>query len=236
MLVLAVVSVPLLLAPILWDLPAGVEDTIFALDWFIWGAFALEYGIRLYLAPARGVFFRRNLIDLAVVVLPMLRPLRLARTARILRLAGLVRAGVMLGRAGSALRLVMARHHLNYTLFVAGAALVTCSLLVYELERSTSDANIRSVADSLWWGLTTITTVGYGDRFPVTAEGRAVGAVLMVLGIAIFGLLTATLSSFMIERDQDNDIDPQLQEISERLSRIEEALSLRSDGNRPEPT
>lgn len=106
----------------------------------------------------------------------MLRPLLLARTARIVRLAGLARAGVMLGRAGDALRVVMTRHKLNYTLFVAGTTLVAGSLL--ELERSSSDGNIRSVAGALWWGLTTITTVGYGDRFPVITEGRAVGAVL----------------------------------------------------------
>ena len=216
----------LLLAPIILDLSPGVETSIFALDWFIWAAFALEYGIRFFLAPRKWDFARSNLIDLLVVVLPFLRPLRLARTARLLRLVGLVRTGVMLARGGKALRVVLTKHRLNYALLIGGVSLVVGSLLVWELERGSPDANIATVPDALWWGITTITTVGYGDRFPTTASGRAVGAILMILGIAFFGLVAASLSSFMVGRDRATETDPQLTEIAERLSRIEEALGL----------
>nr|MBA3738744.1 two pore domain potassium channel family protein [Actinomycetota bacterium] len=64
--------VPLLVVPLVADLSPSTETTLFALDWFLWAAFALEYGIRLYLAPAKGRFMRANVIDLVVVIVPFL--------------------------------------------------------------------------------------------------------------------------------------------------------------------
>jgi voltage-gated potassium channel len=72
--------------------------------------------------------------------------------------------------------------------------------------------------------VTTITTVGYGDRFPVTPIGRAIGAGVMILGIGLFGLLAASLASLLIERDLEKEIDPQIAEIDQRLTRIEQLL------------
>ncbi len=83
---------------------------------------------------------------------------------------------------------------------------------------------MKPIPDTLWWAVTTVTTVGYGDRFPVTAIGRAVGAVVMVIGIGLFGLLAASLASFMIEKDIEKKLDPQMVQIDERLSRIETLL------------
>jgi voltage-gated potassium channel len=234
MMVLALVTVPLVLVPILSDPSPAMESLLVSVGWFIWAAFALEYGIRLYLAPDKWTFVKGNLVDLAVVLLPFLRPLRLSRSARLLRLAGLVRAGVLVARAGDAVRVVLTRHRLNYTLLVAALSLVVGSLLVWEFERTAPAANISTIPDALWWGLTTITTVGYGDRFPTTPGGRAIGAILMVLGIAFFGLLAASLSSFLVQRDTNRDIDPRLDEIVDRLQRIEAALGISLDDSSPE--
>jgi voltage-gated potassium channel len=76
----------------------------------------------------------------------------------------------------------------------------------------------------LWWAVTTITTVGYGDRFPVTPIGRAIGAGVMILGIGLFGLLAASLASLLIEKDLERELDPQIAEIDERLKRMERLL------------
>jgi voltage-gated potassium channel len=101
---------------------------------------------------------------------------------------------------------------------------VGSGLLVATLEDSDPGRNIRTIPDGLWWATTTITTVGSGDRFPVTAAGRAIGAGVMVLGIALFGLLAASLASFFVERDLGKEIDPQMAAIEERLARIESLL------------
>jgi voltage-gated potassium channel len=225
MLILSVAVIPLLVVPLVMELSAGAQATVVALDWFVWSAFALEYGIRLYLAPRRLAFFRSNLLDLAIVVLPFLRPLRILRSARALRALRAVRVVIFLARGSKAVRAVLTRHKLHYALVVTLVVVVAGAVLVSEFERVVSDANIRSFPDALWWAMTTVTTVGYGDRFPVTAVGRGIAVVLMVLGIALFGLLAGSLASFFIESRDEAAVDPKLAEIAERLDRIESKLA-----------
>src|SRR5687768_7656162 len=99
MMALALAIIPLLVVPLLVDLPSGVETTLFALDWLIWIAFVLEYAIRLYLAPNKRHFVSHNIIDLLFVLIPFLRPLRIARSARALSLLRATRGAVILLRA-----------------------------------------------------------------------------------------------------------------------------------------
>ncbi len=101
---------------------------------------------------------------------------------------------------------------------------VGAGLIVAEVERGAPDANIDSVPDGLWWAVSTVTTVGYGDTFPTTAIGRAFAVVLMLVGVGLFGLLAASLASFLIQRDEEEPSDIQHREIIERLERIERRL------------
>jgi voltage-gated potassium channel len=226
-LILAVASLPLIIIPIAWDLAPSTESTYFAIDWFIWAYFALEYLTRLYLSPRKGVFFRKNVLDLVIVLLPFLRPLRIARSARLLRILGLSRAAAYLGRGAKAAQNLLSDHRVNFTLLLAMAATVGTAVIVLEFERGEPDAGIADLPDAIWWAITTVTTVGYGDEFPITAGGRAVGAVLMVIGIALFGVLAATISAFFVRKDVSSDVDPQLVAIEERLERIERLLQSR---------
>lgn len=228
MLVLALAIIPLLVIPLAVDLSPSTETVFFACDWFIWAAFAVEYGIRLYLAPAKGHFVRTNVIDLVVVIVPFLRPLRVVRSARFLRLLRAGRVGAFLLRGIDAIQDVLTRHKLHYTLLVAGAITVGAGVIVAELEHGATNANIANVSDGLWWAVTTVTTVGYGDRFPVTAAGRAFAVVLMLVGVGLFGLLAASLASFLIERGHHDEVradDIGLEDIAARLERIEEQLA-----------
>jgi len=93
-------------------------------------------------------------------------------------------------------------------LYVSGATvllLLTASLAELDAERHHAGANITSFGDALWWSLTTITTVGYGDRYPVTTEGRWVAAGLMVGGVALLGIVTASIASWLIERVRETE-------------------------------
>jgi voltage-gated potassium channel len=224
MLILSIAIIPLLVIPLIWKLSERVEATFFALDWLLWAAFAMEYGVRLYLAPQKWQFVKRNKIDLAVVLIPFLRPLRVARSARVLRLLRAVRVVVALGRSMDAARDVLTRHNLHYALAVMMLAVVGSAFLVEAFEREAPDANIQSLPDALWWAVTTVTTVGYGDRFPTTPAGRGVAVALMLLGIALFGFLAGNLASFFIERKTGSKDEPSLSDIAERLERIERAL------------
>jgi voltage-gated potassium channel len=134
---------------------------------------------------------------------------------------------VVLLRAVDAVQDVLKRHKLGYTLLIAIVVVVGSGLLVATIEEASPDRNINSIPDGLWWAVTTITTVGYGDRFPVTPIGRAIGAGVMILGIGLFGLLAASLASLLIEKDLEREVDPQMSEITERLERIERLLETR---------
>ena len=87
-------------------------------------------------------------------------------------------------------------------IYVAGGASLlgfVAALAVLDVERSSPDANINDFGDAIWWAVTTMTTVGYGDHYPVTSIGRAVGFGLMLGGIALLGTVTATLASWLVE-------------------------------------
>ncbi len=136
----------------------------------------------------------RRLLDaaLAVIALPLLRPLRLLRLVAVI--------GVLNRRAGSSLRGRVVVYVVGATTLLTAVA----ALAMLDAERNAPGANITTVGDALWWGATTITTVGYGDRYPTTAEGRVVAFGLMLAGIALLGVVTATLASWIIDESANN--------------------------------
>jgi voltage-gated potassium channel len=127
-------------------------------------------------------------LDLLVVVLPILRPLRLLRLVKLL--------SVLNRRAGSSLR----GRVIVYVVGGSGLVLLVAALAVLDAERGHDGANIRNFGDAFWWALTTVTTVGYGDQFPVSTTGRFVAGGLMVAGIALLGVVTASFASWLVER------------------------------------
>ena len=223
MLVLTAIMVPTLLAPFVLRLSSGTKSALDAVDYFVWALFVLEYCVRLILALDRKHFVLHNLLDLVVVVIPFLRPLRLAAgTVRILSLARLLAmSGKVLDHAGRILR----HRRIHYALLVVLLLVFLAAALEWQFEAHTPGSNIHSYADALWWAFTTISTVGYGDKYPVSAGGRGVAVVLMITGIAMFGVLTATISSYFIEQ-KGHDTQARLNDLVERLDRIELLLSV----------
>lgn len=229
LLVLAVAMIPLLVLPLLVDLPSGVRSSFIAADWFIWAAFAFEYVVRLSLTTTRWRFILREWASLLVIVLPFLRPLRVVRSARALRLLRLSRLLAVVGRVGQGARRLLVRHKLHYALLVTLVVVVAAAALGFMVEDG-HGGTIDSFGDALWWAITTVTTVGYGDTFPVTPAGRAVAAFLMVTGIAMFGVLTANLAAFMVD-DSAGESEPEgkdgdwLDEVLRRLAAMEARLA-----------
>ena len=169
------------------DLPSGLVRACSIANVTIWIAFGLDYLVRLTLAPSKRRFVRGHLLDLAVLALPLLRPLRAVRV--VTALARLNRTSVSVrGRATA------------YVVGAVGLLGFVSALAVLDAERHGDDPNIASFGDAIWWAATTITTVGYGDRFPTTAEGRFVGVGLMIGGIALVGTITAALASWFVEQ------------------------------------
>jgi voltage-gated potassium channel len=201
------------------DRPGWASVVLRLAELVVWLVFAVDYGARLLLAPDRRAYVRTHLLDLLALVAPFLRPLRL------LTLIGVV--GTSARRAGDEIR--------NGLVFVGGVAallVVSSAALVLDAERGAEDANIEGYGDALWWATVTITTVGYGDRFPVTLEGRAVAAALMLVGISLLGLITASVATWFVKHSAEQleqgepDGDATLTTltlIAERLERLETA-------------
>lgn len=156
--------------------------------WAAWALFVVDYVARLVLSRERPTFVRANLLDLAVVALPLLRPLRLLRLVTLLSVLNRYAGGSLRGRVA---------------VYVAGSTslvLFISSLAVLDAERGTKGASITSFGDAFWWAVTTVTTVGYGDRYPVTDQGRFVAGGLMLAGIALLGIVTASFASWLLDK------------------------------------
>jgi voltage-gated potassium channel len=118
---------------------------------------------------------------------------------------------------------------LSWVLLIALALNLIAAALVLSFERDMPGSNIHSFPDALWWAVTTITTVGYGDRFPVSPAGRGVAVVLMVSGIALFGIITASIAAYFVEQKTEHeqgDLASRMDLILERLETIESRLPM----------
>jgi voltage-gated potassium channel len=200
---LALALVPILLGPFVFSLSATTKATLTAIDYLIWGIFAVDLIVKVAVAPARLGYLRRHWLDVVLVAVPFLRPLRVARSARALRLLRAGRVVVAVSRLGVGARRIFVRHGLHYVLAAALVIIVLAALLVTSVERGHEDATITDLPDGLWGALTTVTTVGYGDTYPKTDVGRGMGVILMLLGISIFGAVTANIAAFFVEERED---------------------------------
>jgi voltage-gated potassium channel len=158
------------------------------IGWIVWAAFGIDLAARLWLADHRSAFLRENWLDVITLVLPFLRPLRALRVVVALNVLG--RRGGTFAR-GRAVASVVA------SVAVVGAV---ASLAVLDVERGKPGANIETYGDALWWAATTLTTVGYGDQYPTTTEGRLIAVGLMGTGIALLGVVTAALASWFVDK------------------------------------
>lgn len=170
------------------DLPAPWRAVFLAITWATWALFAVDYLARLALSEQRRTFVRHNLLDLVIVAVPLLRPLRLLRLVTLL--------SVLNRHAGARLRGKVVTYAVGGTVLLV----LVGALAGLDAERRSPEANVTTFGDAVWWAVATITTVGYGDHFPVTPTGRVVAGALMLAGIALLGTITASLASWLVER------------------------------------
>lgn len=177
--------------------PPREAHILWLIDWSIWGMFIVDYVIRLYLAPRRWRWFWHHLIDFAIVTLPLIRPLRLLRLIVLIELLQKAVGDAFRGRL------------LVYTTSGVVLLIYSASLAVYDKEHNLPGATINSFGKALWWSITTATTVGYGDVYPLTNTGRVIAVLLMLGGIGLVGVVTAALASWIIERVAEEDAENQ---------------------------
>ena len=223
MLTLSLVFIALVIIPTVYTLSDETRAAIDIADWVIWAVFAAEYSVRLVLSEGKMRFVRSNLLDLAVILLPLLRPLRVASSARALRFIRGARVVAVAARSHRLAHRIANPRNVSAVLMLFILSVTGGALLVYEFERGAQGSNIGTFGDALWWAVVTVTTVGYGDKYPVTAEGRGVATLLMLLGLSVTGLLVATITAAFI--GASNGEDDHHRQLIERLDRIDAELS-----------
>jgi voltage-gated potassium channel len=184
----------------------------------IWVLFAADFIVRLALATNHRQFFRTHLLDVLILVLPMARPLR---ALRVLTVIGALNKRLRGGLRGKAAVYIVAT-----TLLVGTIA----ALAVLDAERNAPHATITTFGDAVWWTVSTITTVGYGDLYPITTEGRIVAGTLMVGGIALLGVITGSFATWFVAsiRDLEEEVDESGDEVNARLDEVLVELRLLS--------
>jgi voltage-gated potassium channel len=193
LMLLAVAMIPLIVVPLVVELSPEWDQAILAADWFIWAVFTFEYLVRFVLSTEKWCFVRREWLALLIVLLPLLRPLRVVRSLRVLRLLYLLRLAAFASTIAVVGRRLLGRHRLHYVLVVTLLVVLGATVLVQSAEGG-AGGSIGSFGDALWWAFATVTTVGYGDTVPVTPLGRGIAGLLMITGIAVFGVLTANVA------------------------------------------
>nr|WP_233507029.1 potassium channel family protein [Jiangella anatolica] len=198
-------------------LPVALAGLCAAVGWTSWALFGVDYAVRLTLAEQRWRFVAHNLADLAVVALPLLRPLRLLRLLTMLRFLNRSAGTAFRGRV------------VVYVIGTAGLLVFVAALAILDAERGQPGATIADFGDGLWWALTTVTTVGYGDHYPVSDTGRVIAAGLMLGGIALLGTVTATLASWIVQRIAEQDAGEQAATRAQVDALVREVRDLRAE-------
>ena len=233
-LVLTIFSLLLMVLLLLPRLSPATKTTLLFIDALICIIFLGDFFSNLRLAPNnRDYFFRQGgWLDLlgsipSIPGLPWTTIFRLARLSRLVRIMRSLRAkkpkelyaDFTANRARSALLV---------TIFVAIVVITVSAVVVLQFETRSADANILTGGDAFWWAFVTVTTVGYGDRFPVSGLGRFMAMLLMIVGVGIFGVLTSYLSAAFIgpeDEDEDGETETEAARLEADMTHLKEELA-----------
>lgn len=210
-LIIIVLSVYVLVALLIdtfFTLPPNIHDLLQLIDDGICLIFIYEFFHRLVITKNKKEFLKWGWIDLASSIpsFPFIRFGRLFRLVRLLRILRAFRSVKVLAKH-------IFRNRVQGTISLV--VVITCLIVIFSsisilLVEKDPASNIKSAEDAIWWSLVTVTTVGYGDKFPVTTEGRIIGTILMFVGVGIFGTFTAYVASWFTagalqEKEKDGD-------------------------------
>ena len=202
-LILSVYVLLALLAESLLQLPPGTDALLSRIDFFVCLIFLADFFTRLAHAPSKLAFLKWGWIDF-VSSIPTFDLFRIGRVVRIVRVFRILRA------FRSTKNLLSYLVHDRKMTSVAALAASSFVLVVFsaiamlQLE-SESDANIKTAGDAFWWAFVTVTTVGYGDKYPLSVEGRVLACILMTAGVGLFGTFTGFVASLFVEPDCEKE-------------------------------
>jgi len=185
-----------------------ISEVLEFFNWIIWALFVLDYFLCVYLAEKKWLWVMKHPLELLIVVVPFLRPLRLLRALPMV---------IQLFKKG---RSKLSGRTLSIALLGLVMFVVPATLMLYFVESPVTNSKITNLGDAAWWAVTTVTTVGYGDIYPLTTVGRILSAVVMLLGITFIGILTAAIASWFVQEGQE-EAESEISQVLRRLNELE---------------
>lgn len=179
------------------DLRGVIRQVIFirVLDFLICMVFIAEFGVRFWKADDREGYFKAHWLEIPGMI--PFSVMRLSRVFRIFRLFRLVRVFSLMKRFSRLYQKRFVKNELQYAALIVITILLFSAYGIYLFERS-ANPEINDIGDAMWWSIVTVTTVGYGDKVPITPMGKVIGVILMFLGIGIIGVLSGTIASYLL--------------------------------------
>jgi voltage-gated potassium channel len=180
-----------------FNLPKEVSRVLYYIDNFICVIFLIDFFIRFFQAKDKLKFMKWGWIDLLASI-PTLEIMQAGRLLRLIRLLRIIRAFRSTRHVIAHVFQNKIKGTLTSVSLIAVLVLLFSSVAILEFETA-PNSNIKTAGDAVWWAYVTITTVGYGDKYPVTTEGRILAAMLMTVGVGLFGTFTAYVSSWFVK-------------------------------------
>lgn len=178
-----------------------VHKILLQIDNFICIIFLIDFFYRFYIAPSKLKFLKWGWIDF-ISSIPFIDFLRVGRLLRLLRLLRILRAFKSVKHIAEHVYKDKSKGLLSTVGVIAFLMVLFSSVTILQVETA-PNSNIKTAEDALWWSYTTLTTVGYGDKYPVTTEGRLIAAVLMTTGVALCGTFAGYIASLLLSKKED---------------------------------
>jgi voltage-gated potassium channel len=194
-----VLSIYILLALFIdtvFNLPKEISRLLYYSDNLICVIFFYDFCFRFYKAENKLQFMRWGWIDLLSCV-PAIEYFRAGRIIRLIRVLRIIRAFRSTKKFIHYIFRNKAQGALTTVSILAILLIIFSSIAILQVEKD-PNSNIKTAEDAIWWAYVTITTVGYGDKYPVTTEGRLIACVLMTAGVGLFGTFTAYIASWFV--------------------------------------
>jgi voltage-gated potassium channel len=200
-LILSIYVLISLLVSVVFELSEELNILLGYIDNFICIVFLVDFWIRFKKADNKLEFMKWGWIDL-IASIPFLDFARAGRVIRLIRLVRVFRALKSTKLIYEHITQNKKQSVLTSVALISILMIIFSSIAILQFEKDIN-SNIKTAEDAIWWSYVTITTVGYGDKYPITTEGRIIGAILMTTGVGIFGTFTALVSSWFIQKNED---------------------------------
>lgn len=173
------------------EISIATQGRLEIFQWSTWVLFFLDLVIGIWTSSDKKSYLKSHPLEILSVALPFLRPLRILR---VVSFGALVIQKIAVGK-----QLAITFKVFLFSILIAYVAAIQITIT----ERDVPTSNIKSFGDGLWWAVTTVTTVGYGDKFPTTSMGRVLAVGLMLVGISLMGVITASVAAWFVKMSQD---------------------------------